>query len=113
MKKHKTQLTYRLLLALCCLAPAAVLAQSRNDRDHPAGELRRQAFLGVAVSSPDANTTGVLVSRVVNTGVATQTGLRQNDRIIRINGTPLDSPAALQRVLITLRAGDTARFEAR
>ncbi|HEX7772167.1 MAG TPA: alpha/beta fold hydrolase [Pyrinomonadaceae bacterium] len=111
MKKHKTQLTYRLLLALCCLAPAAVLAQSRNDRDHPAGELRRQAFLGVAVSSPDANTTGVLVSRVVNTGVATQTGLRQNDRIIRINGTPLDSPAALQRVLITLRAGDTARFE--
>ena len=111
MNTHKTKLTCCLLLALCCLIPAAVLAQSRNDRDHPAGELRRQAFLGVTVSSPDSNRSGVLVKRVVDAGVATQIGLRQNDRIIRINGTPLDSPASLQRVLITLRAGDTARFE--
>jgi pimeloyl-ACP methyl ester carboxylesterase len=48
---------------------------------------------------------------VVDASVATQTGLRTNDRILRVNGTPLDSPAALPRVLISLRAGDTARFE--
>jgi pimeloyl-ACP methyl ester carboxylesterase len=109
MNTHKTQLIYRLLLALCCLAPAVLLAQSRNDQ--PVGELRRQAFLGVALSSPNANTPGATVRQVVDASVATQTGLRQNDRILRVNGTPLDSPAALPRVLISLRAGDTARFE--
>lgn len=109
MNKHKTQLT--LLLALCCFAPAVLLAQSRDDRSQPAGELRRKAFLGVALTSPDAKTAGALVRQVVNADVATQIGLRQNDRILRINGTLLDSPAALERVLISLRAGDTARFE--
>ena len=100
---------YRLLLiaALCChCALAVVAAQTRNQ---PVGELRRQVFLGVALGSPNAN--GAEVSKVVNAGVAEQTGLRQKDRILRVNGTLLDSPAALQRVLISLRAGDTARFE--
>ena len=110
MNTHKTQLTFHLLLVLF-LAPAVLLAQSQSDRDHPAGELRRQAFLGVALGSPEANTAGVPVKRVVDAGVATPTGLRPNDRILRINGTLLDSSAALQRVLISLRAGDTARFE--
>ena len=49
--------------------------------------------------------------RVVDAGVAAQTGLRQNDRILSVNGTLLDSAAAVQRVLISLRAGDMARFE--
>ena len=100
-----TQLTCRLLLALCCLTPAVALAQSRD------GELRRQAFLGVALSSPTADTPGALVRRVTDASVATQTGLQQNDRILRIKDTSLDSAAALQRVLISLRAGDKVRFD--
>lgn len=111
MNTHRTQLTCCLLLALCCFAPAVLFAQSPNDRNQPAGELRRQVFLGVALSSPDANTPGAEVRRVADAGVAGQTGLRVKDRILRINGTLLDSPAVLQRVLISLRAGDTARFE--
>ena len=111
MKTHKTQLTCCLVLALCCLAPAGLLAQSRNDRPQPTGELRRQVFLGVALGSPEANAPGVEVRRVVDAAVAAQTGLRQKDRILRVNSTLLDKPSALQRVLSSLRAGDTARFE--
>ena len=103
--------THKMLLALCCLAPAVLFAQSRSDRYQPVGELRRQVFLGVALSSPNAKMAGALVRQVVDAGVATRIGLRQNDRILRINGTLLDSLVALQRVLISLRAGDTARFE--
>lgn len=105
MNTHKIQLTCCLLLALCCLTPAVALAQSRDS------ELRRQAFLGVALSSPTADAAGALVRRVTDAGVATQTGLQQNDRILRIKDTPLDSAAALQRVLISLRAGDKVRFD--
>lgn len=111
MNKHKTQLTCCLLFALCCLAPAVLVAQPQNDRPQQSGELRRQAFLGVALSSPSANTPGAEVRRVVDAGVAMQTGLRQKDRIVRINGTLLDSADALQRVLISLRGGDRARLE--
>ena len=102
---------YRLLLifALCCHCALAVVgAQTRYQ---PVGELRRQVFLGVALGSPNANRAGAEVRRVVDAGVAAQTGLRQNDRILRVNGTLLDSAAALQRVFISLRAGDMARFE--
>jgi membrane-associated protease RseP (regulator of RpoE activity) len=106
MNTHTAQLL--LAIALCC---PFVAAQSRNDRYQPAGELRRQVFLGVALGSPNANLAGAAVRQVVNAGVAAQTGLRQNDRILRINGTLLDTAAALQRVLISLRVGDTARFE--
>ena len=111
MNKHKTQLTCCLLLALCSLTPAALLAQSRNDRPQPDGELRRQVFLGVALGAPDPNTPGLEVRRVIDAGVAARTGLLLKDRILRVNGTLLDKPDALQRVLISLRAGDTARFE--
>lgn len=102
---------YRLLLivALCChCALAMVAAQTRYQ---PVGELRRQVFLGVALGSPNANRAGAEVRQVLDAGVAAQTGLRQNDRILRVNGTLLDSAAAVQRVLISLRAGDMARFE--
>ena len=101
-----------LVAALCChCALAVVSAQTRDDRSQPAGELRRQVFLGVTLSSPSANSAGAEVKQVVDADVAARTGLRQNDRILRVNGTPVDSPAAVRRVLIFLRAGDTARFE--
>lgn len=106
--------THLLLLAvvLCCgSVPAFTHAQTGNIRYQPVGELRRQAFLGVVLSSPNANKAGAEVRRVVDAGVAAKTGLRQGDRILRINDTFLDSAAAFQRTLISLRAGDTARFE--
>lgn len=111
MNSRHVQLTCCLLLALCYLAPIVAPAQTRNDRYQPAGGLRRQVFLGVSLSSPNASQAGAEVKRVVDAGVAAHTGLRQNDRILRINGVLLDSPAAVQRILISLREGDTARFE--
>lgn len=101
-----------LAAALCCHSvPIAAHAQTGNIRYQPVGELRRQVFLGVALRPPNANRAGVEVRRVLDAGVAAQTGLRQGDRILRVNGTLLDSPVAFQRALISLRAGDTARFE--
>ena len=95
----------RFLLVVVVLSCHCVLAQTQD------GELRRQVFLGVTLSSPNASGAGAAVKQVVDAAIAARTGLRQNDRILRINGVLLDSAAALQRVLISLRAGDTTRFE--
>src|ERR1041385_3122199 len=95
----------RFLLVVVVLSCHCVLAQTQD------GELRRQVFLGVTLSSPNASGAGAAVKQVVDAAIAAQTGLRQNDRILRINCVWLDSAAALQRVLISLRAGDTTRFE--
>jgi pimeloyl-ACP methyl ester carboxylesterase len=101
-----------LTAVFCCHCVLAVAqTQTENVRYHPVGELRRQAFLGVALSSPNPNRAGAEVRRVTNAEVAAKTGLRQGDRILRVNDTLLGSPAVFQRALISLRAGDTARFE--
>lgn len=100
-----------LIVALCCLCGLGVSAQTRNNRVQPVGELRRQVFLGVALGSPNPARAGAEVRQVVNANVATQTGLLKGDRILRVNGTLLDSAVAMQRVLNALRAGDAARFE--
>lgn len=101
-----------LLAVLCChCALASARAQNSGIRYEPAGELRRQAFLGVALAPPDADRAGAEVRRVVDAEAAAKAGLRQGDRLLRVNGALLDSPVALQRALISLRGGDAPRFE--
>ncbi|HEX8353174.1 MAG TPA: PDZ domain-containing protein, partial [Pyrinomonadaceae bacterium] len=108
---RRTRLSF-LLAVLCCLcAPAPARAQAGGVRYEPVGELRRQAFLGVALRSPNADRAGAEVRQVVDADAAARAGLRQGDRILRVNGTLLDSPVALQRALVSLRGGDTPRFE--
>jgi pimeloyl-ACP methyl ester carboxylesterase len=107
MEKH----VYRLLLLVALICYCGLAVVTAQPPSQPVGELRRQVFLGVALGSPEAKTPGVEVRRVIDAGVAAQTGLREKDRIVRVNGTLLDAPGALQRVLISMRAGDTARFE--
>ncbi len=101
-----------LAAALCChFVSNAAHAQTGNIRYQPVAELRRQVFLGVALRPPNTERSGAEVRRVTDAGVAAKTGLRQGDRILRVNGALLDSPVAFQRALISLRAGDAARFE--
>lgn len=108
---RRTHLSF-LLAVLCCLcASASSHAQTGGVRYEPVGELRRQAFLGVALGSPNADRAGAEVRRVVDADAAAKAGLRQGDRVLRVNGTLLDSPLALQRALISLRGGDRPRFE--
>lgn len=108
---RRTHLSF-LLAALCCLcASAPARAQAGGVRYEPVGELRRQAFLGVALRPPGADRAGAEVRRVLDADAAAKAGLRQGDRVLRIDGTLLDSPLALQRALISLRGGDTPRFE--
>ena len=108
---RRTRLSLLLAVLCCHCAFGSARAQTGDIRYEPVGELRRQAFLGVALSSPNADRAGAEVRRVVNADAATKAGLRQGDRILRINGTLLDSPVALQRALVSLRGGDTPRFE--
>ncbi|HEY0170326.1 MAG TPA: PDZ domain-containing protein [Pyrinomonadaceae bacterium] len=101
-----------LLAAFCCLCgAAAAAAQTGRVRHEPLGELRRQAFLGVTLDPPNADRAGAEVRRVADADAAAQAGLRPGDRILRVNGALIDSPAALERALISLRGGDTTRFE--
>jgi S1-C subfamily serine protease len=106
MRRTRLSLMLAVLCCHCALAPAR--AQTGEVRFEPAGELRRQAFLGVALGSPSADRAGAEVRRVVDAGAAAKAGLRQGDRILRVNGTLLDSPVALQRALVSLRGGDGA-----
>lgn len=108
---RRTHLSFLLAVLCCHCAAASAGAQTGGVRYEPVGELRRQAFLGVALSSPNADRAGAEVRRVVDADAAAKAGLRQGDRVLRVNGTLLDSPVALQRALISLREGDTPRFE--
>ncbi|MGH9754756.1 MAG: alpha/beta fold hydrolase [Blastocatellia bacterium] len=85
--------------------------QSTDTADGPAGELQRQAFLGVDLGSPSQAKAGVEVKRITNAEVATKTGLRAGDRILRVNGSLLDSFVTYQKIFPALRAGETVRFE--
>jgi pimeloyl-ACP methyl ester carboxylesterase len=97
----------RLLFVVAVLSCHCALALAQS----PVSELRRQVFLGVTLSPPNASRAGAEVRQVIDAGIAAQTGLRLNDRILRVNGVLLDSAVVFQRALISLRAGDTARFE--
>ncbi len=54
---------------------------------------------------------GVLVNEVFENDPAAQSGIQPGDIITSVDGTPVESPKSLSRVIAGLKPGDTARIE--
>ena len=81
--------------ALACLAgtlggPEPVVAQ--EDREDAAAELRAKRYRLGLLHWPSAN--GVDVATVLMHGPGYEAGIRRGDRIVSVNGHPLDEPVA-------------------
>ena len=104
--------SFQLGAALCCgLLIAGALGQDAKNPARQVAQLRRQAFLGVSLSSPSPTAAGAQVTRITDANVAAKTGLRAGDRVMRVNGTILDTFSVFRRVITGLREGDRPTFE--
>ncbi len=92
-----------LLFIVCALLLPQVHAQD--------GGLRRQAYLGAALSLPSVGEPGAEVTAMTERTAAASAGLRVGDRIMRINGQLLDNLVAFERAWHALRGGDKIRIE--
>lgn len=101
-----------LAAALCCVPLLSIaFGQTTNLPPTPVSELRRQAFLGVSLSSPSPAKPGAEVRRITHPATADKTGLRVGDRIMSVNGKRLDSFISFQRIIPSLRANEKVSFE--
>ncbi len=89
----------------------AAFGQTTSAPSRPPGVLRRQAFLGVALTSPSPTKAWAEVRRITDPAAAEKTGLQAGDQILSVNGKPLDSFMAYHRIIPSLRANDRVSFE--
>lgn len=90
-----------LMTSMLLLTPAAAAPES---------ELPRRAFLGLAGQSASDNR-GLTVTLVADGATAAQAGLRVGDRLVRLNGNPVDNMSGLISQASQLTAGSHVNFE--
>jgi pimeloyl-ACP methyl ester carboxylesterase len=95
----------RLLCASLLLAMAATAARAADE-----GGLKRRAYLGAALE-PAMDGKGARVMAVKPGTPAAAAGLASGDRVLKINGRAIDSPAAFEIASGGLYGGETAEFE--
>jgi S1-C subfamily serine protease len=69
-----------------------------------------RAYLGVA-STPATERDGAVVDTVTPTGPASSSGLRKGDKIVSIDGKPIDSPSDLGTLVLSKKPGDTVQLK--
>jgi len=83
-------------------------------------EVRRGSigYIGIEKLTPQlaeevgaSNTNGALVSRMMRTSEAYEAGIKPGDVIIAFNGTPIDDPSQLLRLVSDSRIGSTATLK--
>jgi serine protease Do len=83
-------------------------------------EVRRGSigYIGIEKLTPQlaeevgaSNTNGALVSRMMRTSEAYEAGIKPGDVIVAFNGTPIDDPSQLLRLVSDSRIGSTATLK--
>jgi len=79
----------------------------------PEPEIRIRGFLGLTWTDPASaqGHHGILVKQVLPESAASQAGLQAGDRILKIQGHPVDSPREAAEALKTCRSGDVVKLE--
>jgi pimeloyl-ACP methyl ester carboxylesterase len=91
------------------LAPGLLFASFALAADPP-DPLRRRGDLGLSVREPSGDSRWAEVVRVRPEGAGAAAGLRPKDRILAIDGKPLDDIVAFSRIYDRLRGGDRIRL---
>ncbi len=97
-------LAVRLVARIAPLLTGASLALAAQP---PGESLQRRATWGAAFV-PEEQTPGMVVRRVMPSSASARAGLRDGDRVIALNGTSIQGTAELQRVVRSIRGGDSA-----
>ena len=84
----------------------AIAGQIRAGGSSPAVHIGPTGFLGVGVSDGPGGS-GALVQRVLPDGPAASAGMNNGDRIVSVNGSPVNSATALTNILDQHHPGDT------
>jgi putative serine protease PepD len=72
------------------------------------GEIKR-AYLGVSTGL-DESEDGAVVVAITRTGPAAASDLREGDRIVDLNGTPIDEPSDLSSAVLEHKPGDRVKL---
>ncbi|MEI6535366.1 MAG: PDZ domain-containing protein, partial [Verrucomicrobiaceae bacterium] len=95
---------------LCCLAN-----QIKDLRIGVLSAKRRAipnsgAVMGVRFGPSEKDDEGVIVEEVAKEGPAHKAGLRANDLLVELDGKPVNSPAAVRRVIAKRQVGDVVKL---
>jgi thiol-disulfide isomerase/thioredoxin len=90
-----------LLGGVLFVAPQGFAAPPQQGVDAPA---TAPGWMGAALESKDA-TSGVRIARVIRTSPAEKAGLREGDRILRVDGAPISSAGEVVQLLSRRGAG--------
>jgi len=85
----------------------SLMANGRMERPWIGVQLREQE------DAPSADARGVVVGEVFENSPAARCGLREGDLITKVDGEPVHSVRAVQRMVFRRRAGEPARFDVR
>ena len=84
--------------------PAKLTFVKVKGRANPQAKVPRRTTLGARLK---LNVPGVVVDRILSSGIAKQVGLQPDDIILKINDEETTSRAELDRILQKLKKGDT------
>ncbi len=83
--------------------PAKLTFVKVKGRANPQAKVPRRTTLGARLK---LNVTGVVVDRILSSGIAKQIGLQPEDKILKINDEETTSRVELDRILLKLKKGD-------
>ncbi len=92
-------------------AAIPALAGAQGSQQNQPDPLRRQSFLGAALSPPSRSVAGVQVMRIAEGSAAQKLGLKVGDRVLRMNGKLLDNVTNFYRIYMAMRGGDKLDLE--
>ena len=91
-----------LALLTFVISIASMVAQTANPD--------ARGFIGVGLADPANGHAGAVVTQVQPGGPADKAGLKPGDTVIAINGTPIDRPPTMTRIVTSMAPNETARL---
>jgi putative serine protease PepD len=89
--------------------PSSLVSSELSELE--AGKTVEHAYLGVATASTGEATSGAAIAEVVPGSPAAEAGLVEGDKIVELDGEPIDSTEALIAAIDARKPGDTVTLK--